>query len=176
MKITISGKQMTVRDSLKTTVEKKLRKFDKFFGDEAEAFVTCKVRKGTKIIEITIPYGGRLYRSEEEDETFLTALDRATATLEGQIRRNKTRLEKAMRADAFLRYEPEDDEEYEEEPEFRIRQKSYPTRPMTAEEAILQMNLTDHTFFVFVHAEGGETCVVYKKKDGDYGLLTPGND
>ena len=75
MKITIYGKQMSVRESLKALVEKKLRKFDKFFGEDTEAFVTCKVRKGDKIIEITVNYGGTTFRSEEESETFITALD-----------------------------------------------------------------------------------------------------
>ena len=77
MKITIYGKQMSVRDSLKEAVEKKLSKFDKFFGEDTEAFVTCKVRKGVKIIEITVNYGGTTFRCEEENETFITALDRA---------------------------------------------------------------------------------------------------
>ena len=77
MKISIYGKQMTVRESLKALVEKKLAKFDKFFGEDADAFVTCKSRKGTKIIEITINYGGTIFRSEDEGETFMSALDRA---------------------------------------------------------------------------------------------------
>ena len=75
MKITIYGKQMTVRDSLKAAVERKLAKFDKFFGEDTEAFVTCKVRRGVKIIEITVNYAGSTFRSEEESETFITALD-----------------------------------------------------------------------------------------------------
>ena len=94
MKITIYGKQMSVRESLKASVEKKLRKFDKFFGEDTEAFVTCRVRKGVKIIEITVNYGGAVFRCEEESDTFITALDRAIEGLERQIRKNKTRLEK----------------------------------------------------------------------------------
>ena len=92
MKISIYGKQMTVRESLKVLVEKKLAKFDKFFGEDAEAFVTCKSRKGTKIIEITINYNGTIFRSEDEGETFMTALDRAVEGLERQIRKNKTKI------------------------------------------------------------------------------------
>ena len=90
MKITIYGKQMSVRDSLKDAVEKKLAKFDKFFGEDTEAFVTCKVRKGVKIIEITVNYGGTTFRCEEENETFITALDRAVEGLERQIRKRKS--------------------------------------------------------------------------------------
>ena len=171
MKITIYGKQMTVRESLKSAIEKKLSKFDKFFGADTEAFVTCKTRKGDKIIEITVNYGGTTFRSEEENETFITALDRAMESLERQIRKNKTRLEKTIRADAFREDEYED--EYAEEGEFDIRIKSFPLKPMSAEEAILQMNLSGHDFFVFLDADSGDTSVVYKRREGSYGLIIP---
>ena len=171
MKITIYGKQMTVRESLKAVIEKKLAKFDKFFGADTEAFVTCKARKGDKIIEITVNYKGTTFRSEEENETFVTALDRAMESLERQIRKNKTRLEKTIREEAFREDEYED--EYAEEGEFEIRVKSFPFKPMTAEEAILQMNLLGHEFFAFVDADSLETCVVYKRKEGSYGLIVP---
>ncbi len=170
MKITIYGKQMTVRESLKALVEKKLAKFDKFFGEDTEAFVTCKTRKGVKILEITVNYGGVTFRSEEESETFLTALDRAIEGLERQIRKNKTRVEKMVKRGAFVITE-EDDDEYEEESEFEIRVKSFPFKPMTPEEAILQMNLLGHAFYAFTDAETHEVCVVYKRKVGSYGLI-----
>ena len=173
MKITIYGKQMTVRESLKALVEKKLRKFDKFFGDNTEAFVTCKVRKGDKIVEITVNYGGTVFRCEEESETFITALDRACEGLERQIRKNKTRLEKTVKRGAFVTVDEEDDDEYEEEAEFEIRVKTFPFKPMTPEEAILQMNLLGHSFFAFTDAETQDVCVVYKRKDGNYGLIMP---
>ena len=173
MKITIYGKQMSVRESLKTVVEKKLRKFDKFFGEDTEAFVTFKVRKGVKIIEITVNYGGTLFRCEEESETFITALDRAVESLEGQIRKNKTRLEKKVKRDAFTFITDDDDDEYVEEEEFEIRVKTFPFKPMTAEEAILQMNLLGHSFYAFISADSGDTCVVYKRKEGSYGLIVP---
>lgn len=163
---------MTVRESLKSAVEKKLSKFDKFFGEDTEAFVTCKVRKGDKIIEITVNYGGTTFRAEEESETFITALDRAAESLERQIRKNKTRIEKKVRRGAFVITE-DDDDEYTEEGEFRIRTKSFPFKPMSPEEAILQMNLIGHTFFAFTDDSTGDVCVVYKRKDGDYGLIIP---
>ena len=170
MKITIYGKQMSVRESLKAAIEKKLTKFDKFFGSETEAGVTCKTRKGVKIIEITVNYGSTTFRCEEESETFITALDRAIEGLERQIRKNKTRLEKTVKSGAFVIGE-DDDDEYEEEKEFVIRTKSFPFKPMSAEEAILQMNLLGHSFFAFTDAESGSAAVVYKRKDGDYGLI-----
>lgn len=172
MKVTIFGKQMTVRESLRALVEKKLTKFDKFFGSDTEAFVTCKVRKGVKIIEITINYAGVTFRSEEESETFFTALDRAIEGLERQIRKNKTRVEKMVRRGAFV-IEAEDDDEYEEEGEFEIRTKTIPLKPMTPEEAILQMNLLGHAFFAFIDQDSDDVCVVYKRKEGSYGLLIP---
>ena len=171
MKITIYGKQMSVRDSLKLAVERKLQKFDKFFGEETEAFVTCKTRKGAKIIEITVNYGSTTFRSEEESDTFITALDRASEGLERQIRKNKTRLEKTVKSGAFIIGE-DDDDEYEEETEFKLRVKAFPFKPMTAEEAILQMNLLGHSFFAFTEAGTNKASVVYKRKDGDYGLIT----
>ena len=171
MKITIYRKQMSVRESLKALVEKKLQKFDKFFGENTEAFVTCRTRKGVKILEITVNYDGTVFRSEEESETFITALDRASEGLERQIRKNKTRLEKRVKRGAFLVTDDEDDDEYEEETEFDIRVKSFPFKPMSAEEAVLQMNLVGHSFFAFTDAESGGVAVVYKKKDGNYGMI-----
>ncbi|MBQ8689805.1 MAG: ribosome-associated translation inhibitor RaiA [Clostridia bacterium] len=171
MKITIYGKQMTVRESLKELIEKKLQKFDKFFGSETEAFVTCRVRKAVKILEITVNYGGTMFRSEEESETFITALDRAVESLERQIRKNKTRLEKKVKGGAFAITDVDDDDEYDEEPEFEIRVKSFPFKPMTTEEAILQMNLLGHSFFAFTDAITQKIGVVYKRKDGNYGLI-----
>ena len=172
MKITIYGKQMSVRDSLKEAVEKKLSKFDKFFGENTEAFVTCKVRKGVKIIEITVNYGGTTFRCEEENETFITALDRACEGLERQIRKNKTRVEKMVKQSAAF-IGDYDDDEYVEEDDFEIRVKTFPFKPMTPEEAILQMNLIGHAFYAFTDADSGDVCVVYKRKAGSYGLIVP---
>ena len=174
MKITIYGKQMTVRESLKAAVEKKLSKFNKFFGEDTEAVVTCKTRKGVKILEITVNYNGTTFRCEEESETFITALDRAAEGLERQIRKNKTRLEKTVKRGAFTITDIDDDDEYEEDPEFKIRVKSFPFKPMSAEEAILQMNLLGHDFFAFTDDKSEQVCVVYKRKDGDYGLIMNG--
>ena len=163
---------MTVRESLKVIIEKKLDKFDKFFGEETEAFVTCKTRKGVKIIEITVNYHGTTFRCEEENETFITALDRAVEGLDRQIRKNKTKVEKMVKKGAFV-IEEDDDDEYTEEGEFEIRVKSFPLKPMTPEEAILQMNLIGHEFFAFTDSVTGDVCVVYKRKAGNYGLIVP---
>lgn len=170
MKITMSGKQMTVRSSLKELTEKKLARFDRFFGEDAEAAVVFSCRHSLQYVEITIYYGGTIFRCEEGADTFQNAIDEALEALERQIRKNKTRLEKRLRPSAF---EPAPgDMEEAEEGEFQIRTKYIPYKPMSVEEAILQMNLLEHQFFVFRDAETEKPAVVYRRKDGNYGLIT----
>jgi len=174
MKITIYGKQMTVRESLKAVIEKKLAKFDKFFGADTDAFVTCKTRKGDKIIEITVNYKGTTFRSEEENETFVTALDRAMESLERQIRKNKTKLEKRLRSGAFDSFGADD---IVEETDFEVvRTKTIPVKPLSVDEAILQMNMLGHEFFMFRNSDNDIISVVYRRADGGYGLLEPQED
>ena len=168
MKITVSGKQMTVRPSLRDLTEKKLSKFDRFFDEGSEASVVYSCRHDLQYIEITIRQGGTIFRSEEGADTFQNAIDRAMDALERQMRKNKTRLEKRLRTGAFVGV-PVD--EAEEEHEFRIRTKTFPIKPMSVEEAILQMELLGHQFYMFRDAETEEPCVVYRRKDGDYGLI-----
>ena len=176
MKVTIVGRQITVRDSLKELVEKKLAKFDKFFGGNAEATVTFSRKRDKENLEVTISAANTLFRYEAEEDTFQTSLDRAVESIERQIRKNKTRLEKRLRDASFSVPLPDDDfhlDDIEEEPEFRIRMKTFSIKPMSVEEAILQMNLLGHQFFVFEDATTGDTCVVYARRDGDYGLIVP---
>lgn len=174
MKITTIGRQINVTEDLKTLVEKKLSKFDKFFTDEAEAYVTFNKKKNKESLEVTISYSGTLFRSETEDDTFNNALDRCTENIERQIRKNKTRLERRFRQGSFSVDVPND--EIEEETEFNIRTKTFSFKPMSPEEAILQMNLLGHKFFVFVDSDSSDTCVVYKRDDGAYGLIVPSDD
>ena len=173
MKITVSGKQMTVRPSLKELTEKKLAKFERFFDEATEAIVVYSCRHDLQYIEITIRQNGTIFRSEEGADTFQNAIDEAMESLERQIRKNKTRLEKRLRSGAFDAF-PADDV-LEEEGEFNIRVKSFPVKPMSVEEAILQMNLLEHQFYMFRDAETEEPCVVYRRKDGDYGLIVAEN-
>lgn len=171
MKITTIARQINLRDSLRELTEKKLAKLDRYFGEDTTAYVTFRTRREQKIVEITITYNGTLFRSEEEEDSFQTALDRAIETLEGQIRKNKTRLEKRIREGAFLRMAEEPVPTEEENSILRV--KTFPLKPMTPEEAILQMNLLEHHFFVFADAETGKTGVVYRRNDGGYGLILP---
>lgn len=173
MKITIVGRQMTVDEKLKALVAKKLSRFDKYFLKEGEVTVTFSKKRNKENLEITINAANTLFRSEIDDESFHNALDRSVEAIEGQIRKNKTRLTKKLRPEGFDEADGIDHEAYEEEGEFVIRRKSFFIKPMSVEEAILQMNLIGHQFFVFEDQDSGDTCVVYARKDGAYGLISP---
>ena len=139
MKITFVGRQMSVRDSLKAVVEKKLAKFDRFFRDGAEATAKFGYIRDMKRLEITISADGTLYRAEEEASTYEIALDVCMEAIERQMRKNKTRLSRRLRENAFA-FDPALSEEVpdvEEEGDFTIRKKEFAVKPMTAEEAIL---------------------------------------
>lgn len=170
MKINIIGRRMEVDEGLKSLLEKKLAKLDKYFRDDAVAYVTLTREKNAERLELTVSSGSTLFRAEERDDTFNNALDRAMDIIERQIRRNKTRLEKRLREGAFRTVE-EQPEEFEEA--FQIRTKSFVMKPMTPEEAILQMNLIGHEFFMFENSETGHISLVYKRHDGGYGLIVP---
>ena len=169
---------MEVPEDCKALFEKKLAKFDKFFKDDAVAYITLSRKHGKERLELTVSSGGTLFRGEEEAETFNNALDEAIESIERQIRKNKTRLEKRLREGAFVRSAGEPDRfadagAVEEETEFNIRVKEFELAPMSPSEAILQMNLLDHSFFLFINDETGMTNVVYKRNDGDYGIIVP---
>ena len=173
MKINVIGRQMNVYDDMKALIEKKLAKLDKFFPGQGDATVTLSHKRNEKSIEITIGVGGTLFRSEVRAESFRDALDGACANIERQIRKNKTRLAKRLRDNTFALPAVEEFDDLEADEEDILRTKTYPTKPMSPEEAILQMNLLGHQFFVFNDDQSGATCVVYTRHDGGYGLLIP---
>ena len=175
MKITTVGRQMQVSEDLKALVAKKLAKLDKYFYDEGDATVTFSRRKNKERLEVTISASNTFFRGEAEESTFREALDRDIEAIERQIRKFKTRLGKRIRDAAFETPDPVLDT-VEEETEFRIRKKSFYFKPMSAEEAIMQMRLLGHDFYVFEDSTTGDTCVVYERKDGDIGLITPINE
>ena len=169
MIITYVGRQIEVPEDFKPIAEKKLAKYDKFFRDEPQTVIKLSRARAGERVEVTITAGGMLYRGEETAESFRTALDLATSAIERQIRKNKTRLEKRLRAGIPKDFEPAD--ERADEP--IIRTKTFPLRPMSPEEAILQMNLLGHDFFVYSDTVTGATNVVYRRRDGDYGVIVP---
>ena len=173
MKINVIGRQMNVYDDMKLLIEKKLAKFDKFFPGEGDATVTLSCKHNDRNIEITISAAGALFRSEVRGESFRDALDDACSNIERQIRKNKTRLAKKLREGMFNPYPEEAYDDLTDDEEEIIRTKTFPVKPMSAEEAILQMNLLGHQFFIFKDDQTNEPCSVYKRHDGGYGLLIP---
>ncbi len=173
MKITIVGRQMNVYDEMKNLIEKKMAKFDKFFSGEGDATVTLSCKHNEKNIEITISAANTLFRSEVGADSFRDALDDAASNIERQIRKNKTRLAKRLREGIFEDYAADFYDDAPADDELIMRTKTYDTKPMSPEEAILQMNLLGHQFFVFVDDQTGATCAVYARRDGAYGLIVP---
>ena len=171
MKTTILLRQVTIDDDVRNLIEKKINKLDKFFLENAEANVKLSKKREIEILELTIAASGSIFRSEVEGPTYCHAIDTAVNVIERQIRKNKTRLEKRLREGAFMDFALA--EPVEEETEFKIRRKSFTVKPMTPEEAIMQMNLIGHTFFVYQDQESEEIHIVYKRKDGAYGLIEP---
>jgi len=179
MKFMITGRHIDVTDGLRDRIHKRLGKLSKFFHSDAEVHVTLDVEKERQIVEVTIPYKGMLFRAEEVDHDMYTAIDMVVDVLERQIRKNKTRLEKKMREGAFV-IDPSLDTlkpvhlEVEEEKDFKVlKTKRFAIKPMNLDEAILQMNLIGHQFYVFFNSDAEEVNVVYKRKDGYYGLIEP---
>ncbi len=176
MKITVIGRKCTPRDSFKQRAEKRLKKVEKFFDSEAEAKITATVEKTEQIVEITIFYNGMFYRSQERAVNMNDALDRCVDSLVRQIRKNKTKVEKRLHEGAFAAFDAID--EFEPEDDYDVvRSKSILLKPESVEEAILQMNLLDHQFYMFKNSgDGDKICVVYARKDGGYGLIIPEED
>ena len=178
MKFTFTEKRMGSSEELREYSRRKISKLDRFFKTEAVAFVTFSLERGRFLAEITIHNNGMYYRASELTSDMYASVDSGVAAIERQIRRNKTRLEKRLREGALEKepapaYAPEAEDETEDE-EFRIiRSKHFAIKPMSLEEAILQMNLLGHEFFVFRNMQEDEAfSVVYKRKQGGYGLIS----
>ncbi len=171
MKTTIKAQQMRVPTSFYPAAEKKLSKFDRFFPDDTEVVLKLSSKRSMDSIEMTISYDGILYRSEKQADSLLTALDEAIEAILRQIRKNKTRLEKKLRGGAFVKTAEEPEILEEEDKELISRVKTFSLKPMSAEEAILQMNLLEHSFFVFTDQESGKISVVYRRSEKDYGMI-----
>ncbi len=175
MKITITGRKCSPRESFKEHAEKKLAKIERFFGSDVEAKVTVTVEKSSQNVEITVNNSGMVFRAEERAQNMNEALDKCVDTLIRQIRKNKTRVEKKMKNGTLdTAFAEEEIEDIPEEIEYElVRHKSVLLKPQSVEEAILQMNLVGHQFYLFLNEEHGDVNVVYKRSDGGYGLLTP---
>ncbi len=171
MNITIIGRKCTPRENFKERAEEKLSKVDKFFGPDATAKITATVEKNDKICEITLTKKSMIFRAQERSDDLEDALDKCVDSLIRQIRKNKTRIERKLRDVSF------DDilaDNFDDEDDFDIvRTKTVVLKPESVEEAILQMNLLGHMFYMFRNAETDDICVVYKRNDGGYGVIEP---
>ena len=175
MKINVIGRQLNVYDDTKAMIEEKLAKLDKYFAEEASATVTLTHKRNLATLEVTIKAANTLFRSEVDADTFRDALDKSIDNIERQIRKNKTKLRKKLREGIVPDEAVIAPVEEPEESDIIIRTKKFEYTPMSPEEAIMQMNLIGHTFFVFNDSVTEKTCVVYKRKDGNYGLIEPEN-
>ena len=174
MRIRVSGKNIEVTNALKERVEKKLSKFEKYFNPDTEANATLTVEKNRHIIEVTIPFNGIILRGEEATEDMYSSIDNVVEKLESQIAKYRTKLERKIK-DGSVRFENfsfNQEEDDDDEPKI-VKTKRFAMKPMPVEEAVLQMELLGHSFFMFHNAESDEVNVVYKRKDGDYGLIEP---
>ncbi len=174
MKIIVSGKNLEVTNALRDQVIGKLEKFSKYFDDDIEAQATLSVEKNRQIIEITIPLNGTILRAEEETQDMYTSIDNAINKLQKQIGKHKTKLENRYRGHNTIRFENIPTARKEPEDEMNIvKTKRFAIKPMDAQEAVLQMDLLGHNFYVFTNADTDEVNVVYKRRNGDYGLIEP---
>ncbi len=173
MNITIIGRKCNPREEFRARAEKRLSKVEKLFGEDANAKITATVERNEHIVEITVNKGGMLFRAEEISDNMIDALDECVDSLIRQIRKNKTKLDKKLHSgalDDFFGGELLGDEETEYSV---IREKYVTLKPQSVEEAILQMNMLGHEFYMFLNAETELVNVVYKRNATGYGLIVP---
>ena len=173
MKFIISGKNIDITEGLKSAIEDKIGKLEKYFTPDTEVHVTLSVEKERQKIEVTIPVKGTVIRSEQVSNDMYVSIDLVEEIIERQLKKYKNKLiEKQQNKDYFRQEFIEKDFVDEEEIQI-VRSKKFDIKPMYPEDACIQMELTGHNFFVFVNAETGQVNVVYKRKGNTYGLIEP---
>lgn len=170
MNITITARKCNLRQSFKDLADRKLAKLDKFFSDSARVNLTVTVEKNYHRVEITVFDMDMVFRSEHDADDMCEALDMAVDSIIRQIRKNKTRLERRLRNTAF-----DEGELYAEKNYDVIRRKTVMLKPMSIDEAIMEMELTGHAFFMFLNDETEQIGVVYRRRDGGYGVIESEN-
>lgn len=176
MRVSVMAKNMQLTVALKEMVEKKISKLGKYFSPEVEARATLSVQKNRQICEVTIPFNGIILRAEEATDDLYKSIDLVEEKLVRQIRKQRTKL--SRRSNESFRYATLDEvalekQEDEEENGKIVKVKRFAVKPMSTDEAILQMELISHNFFVYQDSDSFKVNVVYKRKDGDYGVLEP---
>lgn len=177
MRISITGKGLEVSDYMRELAEKKVGKLERYFSADTEVQVTLSVEKTRHIVEVTIPYEGGIIRAEEVTGDMYASIDNVLDKLEKQIIRHRTKLEKDLRSGAFKFDQPVYSDTYEDADENDgpriVRVKRFNIKPMSEEEAMLQAELLGHSFYVFTNSDTNDINVLYKRKDGNYGLIEP---
>lgn len=171
MKVTCTGRKVNLKEAFIKRAEKKMGKLDKFFSEEAEAHVTVTVEKAWQTVELTVRDKGFVVRSERTAIQMEDAFDTALDVLIRQIVKNRKRLENRVYQPAAA--ETAEEEMWEDEEYAIIREKRFAVKPCSPEEAILQMNMLGHAFYLYRDAETDDINVVYRRKDGSYGVLIP---
>ena len=175
MNFIISGKNIEITQGLKDTIERKLGKLERYFTPDTEIIVTLSVEKDRQKIEVTIPVKGDIIRSEQESTDMYVSIDLVEEVIERQLRKYKNKLvAKHQAGGSFNQTFVESEDEVADSNEIRIvRTKRFGIKPMFPEDACMQMDLLGHNFFVFSNAETEEVNVLYKRKDGSFGLIEP---
>lgn len=174
MNINIRGKHIELTDALKEYVMKRVGKLAKYSDEFMDVQVTLLVERDRHRVEVTAPLNGMILRGEEETEDMYSSIDMVVEKLERQIDKYRTRINKRMRTKVLKDHDPKQPVAAADEPrEEVVRHKKFSAKPMSVEEAIMQMNLVGHSFFVFTNSESQEMNVVYLRNNGDYGLLQP---
>lgn len=174
MKFTYAGKDFVISDRLKEKSSEKLSRLERYIHDDAECRVVFSESGIKKVCEVTIFLkGGTVIRAEESEDDVYSAVDRALEALESQLRKHKTRLQKRYNSGETIRFENIEDTSEEQPAHKIVKVKTFGLKPMNAEEAVLQMELLGHEFFVFLNGDTEEVNVVYKRKKGNYGLIEP---
>lgn len=180
MRITISGKQMELTDAIKDAVEEKLERLDYYLHPETEVKVTVSAKKARQKVEVTIiPISGPIIRAEDTEESLYAAMDIVYDKLNTQLRKYKKRVQDRHQSNESIRFnhiEDLNEEDIQDENENTIdisidRRKKFSIKPMSPEEAVLQMDLLGHDFYMFTNAQTDDISIVYKRKNGGYGII-----
>ena len=173
MKYIISGKNIEVTPGLRSAVEDKIGKLERYFTEETEIHVTLSVEKERQKIEVTIPVKGSIIRSEQVSNDMYVSIDLVEEIIERQLKKYKNKLVDQKQSSNFFKQEYIEKEYMEDEEVKIIRSKKFDIKPMYPEDACIQMELLGHNFYVFINAETDQVCVVYKRKGDTYGLIEP---
>ena len=172
IKFNIRGQKVEITDAIRNYIIEKIGRLEKYFNapDSLTATVVARIRGNSQIVEVTIPTASAILRCEVESDDLYASIDLVSDKLERQIRKNKTKMQ--SRKSKYEEFMFEEEIEYEEPKQSIVKRKELDTKPMSEEEAMLQMELLGHDFYIFKNdAQNNDVCVLYKRKDGNYGLI-----